>query len=224
MSIAAVQKGGYHASIEQNTPISLSAEQEQPHDSGRKRLPGESAMWFNRYCLYRDLGHKRSLRAAVAKERETLRVVGKPQKATLKGAGDIQSINVPGSWKHAAKSWAWADRAGAFDAWLLKGMIKGINEHMGDTYANKHKRLNLLDQLIKVTIEQWNATIKAGTTHKIYLSYLNQIAALLKQMHEEMDHVSDDEMQAAITAYGKAIFEEMEKAYHSGETSIERKA
>src|SRR5262249_50085281 len=87
---------------------------QKPQEDGRSPLPDEPNLWYRRYCLYRDLGHKRSLRAVVAKERESLRVVQTPPQAT-KGQTKKQRaknahgqevkpvLNVPGSWKEASK-------------------------------------------------------------------------------------------------------------------------
>jgi hypothetical protein len=213
---------------------------ENKPETGKNRLPGEPQLWFNRYCLYRDLGHKRSLRVAVAKERETLRVLKEPQPATKSTAKKVVGqktakkspaapvpepvINVPGSWKNACKVYRWQERARSFDAWLINIMAEHTYEHLGDTYANKYKRLQLLDILIKSAAEKLNTALKNGMTHETYLDYIKQIAALAKQVEGEMSQLSEDEMKAAISAYGRAILDEMEKAYHSGETMVVRKA
>lgn len=222
------------------TPIgeqSATIQPEQPQEEGRNKLPEESALWYRRYCLYRDLGHKRSLKAAVSKERETAHMVKESEKA-LQSTQKLKRktpatqktplapapvIQVPGSWKQACKTYRWVERAKSFDVWLLRGMAKGTYEHLGATYANKYKRVAVLDSTIKSVFEQLSGALKEGTSHKNYLAYIKQIAALLEQMNKEVSG-HDDEMQLAIEAYGKSLQDEIEQAYHGGETKIIKKA
>lgn len=202
-------------------------------ENGRNRLEGESQLWFNRYCLYRDLGPKRSLRAAVAKEHETVRLVKQPQTATkskkvvakpgqkLSKAVTVPEpiINVPGSWKDASKRFRWIDRAEAFDTWLVRLMTETTYKQLGDTFANKFKRVQLLDILVKNTVENLNTSV----THQNRQNYLKQIISLIKQIEHEMSTLSPDEMKAAIAAHGHSILEEMEEAFHAGKTGLARK-
>jgi hypothetical protein len=197
-------------------------------ETGRNQLAGESGLWFRRYCLYRDLGHKRSLRAAVAKERETAHLV-RPAPATKstenKKAGGQKraktvapppaptpAINVPGSWKNACKVYRWAERAQAFDAYLIDMMVKTTYATLGNTYANKYKRIQLLELLLKSTLDQLNNATANSTTHKTYLAYIKQLSALTAQMEREMSKLSDEEMKEAIAAYGCGVRDEVEKA------------
>lgn len=220
------------------TPINdqtASDQTKKPADTGHYKLPGESALWFNRYLLYRNLGHKRTLKAAVVKERENLRLLKepeaspeKPKKALKNKKEGVQvssspapAIQVPGSWKVASKTYQWAERARSFDAWLLRRMAESTYEHLGETLANKYKRIQLLDTLIKATVDQLNNASSNGTTHKNYLAYIKEIAALLEQIKRE--NCDQEDMMAAITAYGKAMQEDIEKAYHDGKTVIVKK-
>lgn len=209
---------------------------ETAQETGYKQLPGESTLWFNRYLLYRNLGHKRSLRAAVAKERETARLVKEPEPATkstgtkkrVSNVSNSQSpapapvINVPGSWKNACKVYRWQDRARAFDAYLIDMMVKTTYETLGNTYANKYKRVQLLELLLKNAIDQLNNASANNTTHKNYLAYIKQISALTAQMEREMSKLSDEEMKAAIAAYGRGIRDEVEKACNVGPHATKR--
>lgn len=192
-------------------PMNDQNQSEKAPDNGKSQLPGESALWFRRYCLYRDLGNKRSLRAAVAKERETARLVKESESATkstkskksvgvtVSPSGQQQSkatispapaINGPGSWKNASKVYHWAERALAFDNYLIEMMVITTTTSLGDTYANKFKRVQLLDLLIKNALSQVNHAMDNATTHDVYLSYLKQIAALTAQMEREMSGLS----------------------------------
>ena len=228
------------------TPISEQNGQSSLTDSqpdGKKQLPGESALWFRRYCLYRDLGHKRSLRAAIAREQETARLVKEaekqPQKADSgkkRGRGALlispaspsalalaKVAQVPGSWKYAAKKWRWVDRAKAFDEWLLAQMAEQTAAHLGDTYANKFKRVMLIEGLITGLTNALNEAVKKGALeHDIYLRYVKQIAALVRQMEAEMAGFSEEEMKAAVLAHGRTFQDDIEKAYHSGQREIIR--
>lgn len=210
-------------------PVSDQNQSEKAKETGKSQLPGESALWFRRYCLYRDLGHKRSLRAAVAKERETAHLVEEPKTApkspkTKKVAGvDVSlskapepALNVPGSWKHASKVYRWQERARAFDAYLIDMMVTHTYAHLGDTYANKYKRVQLLELLLKGAVDQLNNATANGATHSTYLAYLKQIAALTAQMEHEISAFSEEEMKGAIGQYGRAIRDEIEKACKVG--------
>lgn len=218
------------------TPIndqSAQAQTEKTPDNGKRQLPGESALWFRRYCLYRDLGHKRSLRAAVAKEQETAHLVKETEPATkstakqkkegdnLSSSAQKQSkpLQVPGSWKNACKVYRWAERTANFDQWIINRMVTATYDRMGKTYANKYKRVQLLEVLIKGTLEQSSNATNNGGTHEIYLAYVKQIAALLRQMESEMEG-KETEMRIAIEAYGRTFQDDIEKAFHLGQTTV----
>ena len=98
------------------------------------RQEGESALWFNRFRRYMDLGPKRSLQAALAHEKEHISALKSPNKPTSqtgnpekprktpnkKSAATLKAVpaakpQVPGSWKQAAKIWRWVERAKAWD-------------------------------------------------------------------------------------------------------------
>jgi hypothetical protein len=206
---------------EQSAPVQAETEQE----NGKKQLPGESTLWFHRYLIYRDLGHKRTLRAAVAKERETLRVVKEATKSPQekKAGGVAVCRDVPGSWKNACKVYRWSERAKAFDAWLLNSMANITYEHLADTYANKFKRVQLIEALITSLNKALNGAVeKGGLEHDTYLRCIKQIAALVRQMEDEMRGFSEEEMRSAIVAHGRTFMGDIEKAYHSGQRVITR--
>jgi hypothetical protein len=206
---------------------------EKPQDNGRSQLPGESVLWFKRYGIYRDLGHKRTLRAAVAKERESLRVVKEPVPATksqsrqknakptsLQTAEQVKPVEVPGSWKNASKTYRWKERAQSFDAWLMNQAVDSTIKGLGDTYANKHKRILLLETLITAIYKTLNDTLKDGTSHDTFLLYVKRIQSLLAQMQSEMKGFDDAAMRASIEAWQVTFLDEIEKAYQTGASRI----
>ena len=218
------------------TPLTSLNHTEKASEDRQQPQPGESALWFRRYLLYRNLGHKRSLRAAIAKERETAHLLKEPQKATQPKRGKTQGnlsdsrtptrpeappAHVPGSWKAASKTFSWSERAKAFDAWLLAEMNQFSAEHLGDTYANKYKRVLYLDALIRSVKNQLEQAVEKGTTHQAYQNYIKLLAKLLGQMEAEMHQPED--MQTAIAAHTLAIQDEAEQAYQQGRKSFNRK-
>jgi len=197
----------------------------QPAENGFSQQPGESALWFRRYLLYRDLGHKRTLRAAVAKERESVHLLKDSESATKSPQTQkegVQLVNVPGSWKNASKVYRWAERAKGFDAWLLRRMAEETYKHLGDGFANKFRRVQLIQLLIDAALEQMNHASENAAKHETYLAYTKRVAALLAQMEREMSTVNEEEMKAAIVSYGRSIQADIEKAYHAGCTVIAR--
>jgi hypothetical protein len=220
----------------QNSTAPTSLSEIKPQEDGRSQLPDEPGLWYKRYCLYRDLGHKRSLRAAVAKERESLRIVKEPVTATKspqkkkasptaspKDVKPVQTVQVPGSWKNAYKAYRWKERVQGFDTWLINKSVDLTEAHLGGTYANAYKRVMLLETLIKSAYDQWAAAVKAGTTHENYLLYIKRIQSLLDQMHAEMRGLDDATMRAGIEAWHLTFLDDIEKAYHSGSTKMEIK-
>ena len=223
------------------TPINEQSAQDQTQkaqDTGRNQLPGESNLWFRRYCLYRDLGHKRTYRAAVAKEQETAHVVkeaetatkstekpktGKGQKVSdpvIPSAPKGRPVQVPGSWKHASKVYRWAERTASYDQWVLNRMVTTTYARMGESFANKYRRVQTLETLIKTTLEQQSALASDGKcTPELFLAFVKQAAALLRQMESEMNG-SESEMRMAIEAYGKTMIDDIEKAFRIGQTVV----
>ncbi len=213
----------------QNDALSAKQPIDQPQEDGRNRLPGESTLWFHRYCLYRDLGHKRSLRAAVAKEQASLHVVAEPRKASKslkKQTGTAVDVlispapdpekraHVPGSWKAAYKQWRWAERAQAFDRYLISTMGEMELERLGASYANKYKRILMLDIMLKGVIANINARIKKGMDYDTYLAFVKQVQSLTAQIERETRGTDEAAMKACIAAYDRATIGEIEKAYH----------
>src|SRR5436190_13240706 len=94
----------------------------EPQDTPKQpweRMNGESALWYRRFKLYRGLGPKRTLLAALEKEQETLKVLKgtddeeKPTPSAKKRTKADKSahltevpkpkpVQVPGSWKRAS--------------------------------------------------------------------------------------------------------------------------
>jgi hypothetical protein len=228
-----IQKGDeYMAEAARIAPLHEQNATEQHQETGRKQLPGESALWYRRYILYRDLGRKRSLKAAVTKERETMHLVKEHQKAPESNAGlrkrgkqktvippPVPDIQVPGSWKQACKVFRWVERAKAYDAWLLHQAVELTYQKLGDSLANKFNRLTLLDTLTKKCIEQLNHACDTGATHKTYLAYMKQLSAMLAQIERESSTLGED-MKASIEAHVLSIWDEVETAYHAGKTSL----
>lgn len=171
------------------------------------RQSGESTLWFNRFTVYLELGPKRSLRAAVAKERASIRLVKEPQKAPVKGsrakkAAEVQPVvipaEVPGSWKQASRSWRWVERCKAFDEWQTARLVDIMYRKMQLSYANKIERVMALDQLAKNVLENLNkALARGGMGNADYIALIGQVQALFRDLARET-HALDEDIAKAL--------------------------
>jgi hypothetical protein len=97
------------------------------------RQPGEPARWFGRFTAYRLLGGTRSLRKAYLthlRERGTL-----PE-------GREHAVRVPVGWAEAARRFAWAERARAWDDALLRETEQAVRERRRREVDERYRLLS----------------------------------------------------------------------------------
>ena len=196
----------------------------QPQETGREQVPGESTMWFNRYRLYRDMGFKRSLRGAVALERERLHTVkvetattshdalsaaqGTRREQALQSVASVKQV--PGSWKDASVRFHWQERVHAYEAWLLTAISRDMLGKMARSYANKFERILTLQEMVKTTKESARrATMifpieEIEKSHKLAIAYTKQIQSLLADLRAETKDISDETLLHWIELFNHA--------------------
>lgn len=183
---------------------------QQPQDTGREQLSGESMLWFNRYKLYRDMGFKRSLRGVVALERERLHAVNAEQATTSHEATSAKVKQVPGSWKDAAVKWRWQERCRSYEAWLLSAVSRDMLGKMARSYANKFERILTLQALVTTTKENAKRATLAfpieslEASHKLTLAYTKELRGLLADLRAETKDISDDTLLHWIELFNHA--------------------
>jgi len=109
----------------------MSSSSQPPEHAQRQpweQLPGEPALWYGRFCLYRDLGPSRSLTAATRVE-----CAAKHKHAWAPSE----------SWTRAARTWHWRERALAWDAYQREAL----------TLCEYNIRLAARDRRVAITEE-----------------------------------------------------------------------
>lgn len=87
------------------------------------RLPGESARAYRAFCVYRDLGPKRSVLKAI------------------QAAGE--NVDSVGRWETWCTQFRWVERAAAYDEWLDRQQREAREEVLRDM-ARRHAELAML--------------------------------------------------------------------------------
>jgi hypothetical protein len=195
---------------------STTTEQEKPARKPWQRQEGESALWYNRYCLFRDLGYKRTMQAALEKERSKISALKstdarasstensqKLEKTRKKGqlaeVPKPAKAQVPGSWKQASITWRWVERARAWDAFAIEYMVE---KNMEDLFENSHTlpmtRIHSLQSMLKALSNIYNAQNHV-MTHEQNCMYVARMQSLLRDIKEEM-RVYDETIQRAVTS------------------------
>lgn len=198
---------------------------QQPQDTGRAQLAGESLMWFNRYKLYRDMGFKRSLRGAVALERERLHTIKGDEPATTSHEEKIKLVEVsykgvlhsvdlpkqvPGSWKDAAVRFHWQERVHAYESWLLTEVSQRHLQLIARSYANKFERIVALQEMIETTRKSAKQASQSfpieeiEKAHKLTIAYTKQIRGLLADLRAETKGITDDTLLHWIELFNHA--------------------
>jgi hypothetical protein len=185
-------------------------QQEKPDPKPWLRQKGESTLWFNRFCLYQDLGYKRTLQAAVEKERSKIKALkstdipasaeqpGKLAKTrNLKEVPPTKAVQVPGSWKHASVEWQWVKRAAAWDAYALDYMVEKNMERLLETnHALPMTRVHTLQSMIDSIGKTYNNC--HDMTYEQDCMYIARMQSLLRDIREEMK-LYNEPLQRMIT-------------------------
>lgn len=210
-----------------NDPLQFPSQQaqNQPQETGREPLPGESPMWFNRYKLYRDMGFKRSLRGAVALERQRLHTIkaqevatGSHEQASETDSAHIEQVlnsaekvkQVPGSWRDAAVRFHWQERVHAYESWLLSDLSRYQLSQLARSYANKFQRILTLQEIIKTTRENAKRATMAfpaeslEKSHYLTIAYTKQIRGLLADLRAETKDITDETLLHWIELFNHA--------------------
>jgi hypothetical protein len=166
------------------------SEQQEP-EKPWLRQQNEPAKWFMRFKIYKDLGPKRTMQAAI--DADTGKE--KQEKAQTK------SVSIPGSWSRAAKVWNWKARAQAYDlAEQAKDAVM-IREFAGrqafSSRAYRLVQLNYTAKCLKLILESWKAVPHDQT--KDYLSIVARYQSVLRDIETSMQglDVANDTIDAA---------------------------
>ncbi len=191
------------------TTDSTSQVQEQAPIPVYERQPGEPILWFNRFKLYRGLGPKRTVQAALAKERANIKALESTETGQKPGADVSISKSaarvrkpagtqekrlievpkpvpaVPGSWKQASIKYRWVERCIAYD---VDRVDRIIEIHMNDLIegpATVFNRVMMLKQLLESTRVNFNANATLMNLEQ-YCMMMQRMQSLLKQIADEM--------------------------------------
>lgn len=98
-----------------------------------KRLDGESPMAFRAFCLFRDMGYRRS----------------------IKGCLEMHGIEARkyGSWSRYARLFKWKERAAAFDEHVAKETEKEILCERAERKKRQMRMLDGFDELVQKRIK-----------------------------------------------------------------------
>lgn len=188
--------------------------QEKPAPKPWQRQEGESTLWYNRYCLYQDLGYKRTMQAALELERSKIKALKstesrassvetkKKQEKTRKKSQLVEvpkpKPQVPGSWKQASITWRWGERARAWDAYCIDFMVeKNMEQLLENAHTLPMARINTLQSILTAVGNVYNASNHL-MTHEQHCMYAGRMQSLLRDMREEM-RVYDETVQRAVT-------------------------
>ena len=185
------------------------------------RQEGESAMWFNRFRKYMDLGPKRTLLAAVEKERGVIRAIegdekptknrGKQRKSLQVVPDPPRKILVPGSWSRASVQWNWRARARAWDEHLLETSVDySIENFYNKELATSMDRVAALHVLLDKLQEAYNATDRM--TFDEVCTFVARMQSLLRDMREEMKGHDEELSRMIMRIRYKNAYSKQEKS------------
>jgi hypothetical protein len=186
------------------------------------RQEGESALWFNRFQRYLDLGPKRSLLAAVQQEKSQIKAVKstdkKPTQKQKKGVAAHLSevpatkIQVPGSWKQASKHWQWVARAKAWDAHVIEHTVEeNLQRFLRNAHTTPMSRITALENLLTSLQNNYNANRDAMTVDQD-IKYSNAMQAVLRDIRIEMSIYDEAVARAVIRLEATRLYESMTPA------------
>jgi len=177
------------------------------------RQRNEPAKWFMRFQIYKDLGAKRSLRAAIATETgiETAPKSSRKQQPNQK---KLSAVTLPSSWTRAAKVWSWKERAGAYDLAEQAKQAGYLRETANRThFASRAYRIIQLDYLARVLKSFMPPPGVPVPESKVahYLAVMARLQSVMRQMSIEMQGLEGVTANSCDEAAFKHVKEEFEK-------------
>lgn len=177
------------------------------------RQKNEPALWFMRFSRYRDMGHKRSMRAVLASEPQDAKVAKGNKNQSAKSDGKkISDISVPGAWSRAAKVWRWKARCEAFDlaeqakqSRVLRKMATGLS------FASRSYRLiqmNYMAMILRSLFEPGTPVTRGDLP--LYLAAMARYQSVLRDIETLMQGIDGITLEACDAAALESISKELE--------------
>lgn len=188
--------------IGQNRPEKASLDWNTP-------LPDEKPLWFSRYCLYRDLGPKRSLRAAIAKEQERFTLLPPEQAATESHEKPLEKkpVHVSGSWKQASVTFCWKERCKLFDQAIIQTLSQDRLNEMGKSMANQFARVEQLGTMAAMVHKYiMDVRNRRLMDHKEAIAYMRLLRDLVKDIRVEMRGIDDQALLQGVEWFTSACY------------------
>ncbi len=162
------------------------------------RQKNEPALWFMRFQIYKKLGSKRTMQAAI--DADTGKA--KQEKAQTK------NVSIPGSWSRAAKQWNWKERASAYDlAEQAKQASYLRNTANQARFASKAYRIITLDWMARTLQEEMQRVTMLKDRH----AAMGRLQSVMRDLAREMEGLEGVILDACDAAAFKTIREEIEK-------------
>lgn len=194
-----------------------------------QRQPGEPLLWFNRFKLFRNLGYKRTLLAALLKERETLSVLKsteaapksdapKPKRGRTRisaPAPHLQEVpkppptQAPGSWKQASIKYHWVERAAAYDEYRIDRMVEQCLDDLMENAGTTFHRVMMLKQLLELMRTNLNKNIGTMTTEQI-IAWLARMQSIMRDIREEMRGYDEHVTRVILQRQSTKIYQDYE--------------
>lgn len=146
------------------------------------RQEHEPQMWFNRFLLYRNLGPKRTVKAALEQERGRIKALKSTASKNGKATKGDREIQIPGSWKKACIQWRWIERAQAWDEHICEKMVDDYVDKLYAGYGAKEHRVWELHQMVLDLRMQY----KVAKNVQERCLVAGRIQSLLRDIREEM--------------------------------------
>ncbi|PSO67859.1 MAG: hypothetical protein BRC39_00780 [Cyanobacteria bacterium QH_7_48_89] len=121
-----------------------------PEKCWYESLENESASAYKAFCLYRDLGRDRSLRAAYNWHLEEKRL----QKGVERASKHSTKKAPPGRWYKWSTDFHWVSRAAAFDSYIERQDIDNlVRERLQWRRRIRRRRIKCSNQIDKIATE-----------------------------------------------------------------------
>jgi hypothetical protein len=188
-----------------NNVVSLRSHQENSEKRAYDRLPGEKAVWYQRFQLYCRLGRQRSVQAVLeieqAGNRQALLGTKKHiydderrfdafQELRGSAAGDVEKpqLSIPGAWKRQCVNFQWVERAQAWDVDQRREWENRIDTdiRLDAEFTSRQYRIWILNSYAMFMQKMVTENIdKVSFSEKIAAVKLTQ--SILKDIRQEMD-------------------------------------